>query len=678
MGAACALTLLGAFWVIALSCATPEKGSRLFDQGRVTEALPLLEAAATKGSASSAYRLGLVLEAGKDAPQDLARALALFTFAAGKDHVPSMIKAGDLSRAVAGDDVTAAKWYGLAAERRNSEAMGKLGAMRLSGVGGPADIDAAIALLRRAAAAGNSRAATALGQALLTLHEIGDHRGGTPLEAATFFKEAGEAGDPEALNRLADLHASGRGVPRDLARATTLRRRASDAGYAPAAYDLGLMYLSGQGVNAYPLEAGRLFERAAAAGHVPAMLKLADMLQVGNGVFRDASRALALYDAAGDADDQAAMHLCRLFAAGPENRRDPNRAARFCGKAAKAGDAASATILGLGMMRGRLPGDAAAAAVLLSQAAWAGNPEAMYAMALLHLAGQGVAGNPAEAFRWCRKAAEAGLPEAKALLAALSEEELPNASNLAKAMEFYREAATSGDMEAGFALGSLLSKGLAGPPDFAEARKWYEKSAKAGDPRAQFNLGLMYLTGKGGPANDKEALHWMLEAARRGDPNARCNVASMTLIGRGAPPDAREAFRWYVLAAGQGFAQAQAMLAGFFYEGRVVPRDFESALFWLSLASRAPGNDPLLLRSAKAKAVLEKRLAPDQLERVAARLAAFKPAGYDPETEKTVLAAIKFLPASARGPGFSATTQAAARAVGNAPSVGEADPKALF
>ena len=67
-------------------------------------------------------------------------------------------------------------------------------------------------------------------------------------------------------------------------------------------------------------------------------------------------------------------------------------------------------------------------------------------MALLHLTGQGVSGNPAEAFRWCRKAAEAGLPEAKALLAALSEEEFPSAGNLAKAKDFYRQAAEAGDM----------------------------------------------------------------------------------------------------------------------------------------------------------------------------------------------------------------------------------------
>jgi TPR repeat protein len=270
------------------------------------------------------------------------------------------------------------------------------------------------------------------------------------------------------------------------------------------------------------------------------------------------------------------------------------------------------------------------------------------------------------------------VPEAKGLLAALSEEEFPSAANLAKAVTYYREAANAGDLEAGFALGSLLSKGLAGEPDFAEARKWYEQAAAHGDARAQFNLGLMYLTGKGGPVNDAEALRWMLEAAKGGDAHARSNVATMTLTGRGTPSDPKEAFRWYRLAAGQGYAQAQAMLAGFYYEGRVVPRDFESALFWLTLASRAPGGDALLQRAARAKAVLEKRLTPDQLERVSARLAAYKPAPFDPEAEKDVLAAIKFLPPSARGPGYPTATAQAGPTGAPPPQLTPADPKALF
>lgn len=670
-------TLAAAFCLIAWSCRTPELGSRLFDAGRQAEALPLLEKAAAAGSLPSSHRLALLLEAGQTVPGDPWRAMELYVHAAGKGYLPSMVRAGDLMRRLTGDQTGAAGWYRRAVTQGDASAMIRLGAMELEGAGVPQDIGEGLRLLRRGAESGLPEAATALGRALLALAAVGDPRGGTPERAAKLFEGAAAAGDAEAMGRLGDLFAAGRGVPLDLGRAVSWRRKAAEAGYAPAAHALGLMYLSGQGVTAYPLEAARLFDRAAKAGNVPSMLQLADMYFDGLGVFKDRNRALELYDRAGSADPKAAAVLCRLFAAGDDAHRDMTRAAKFCRLAATAGDAPSATLLGLGMLRGRLPGDTATATALLSKAAWAGDAEAMYAMALLHLAGQGVASNPTEAFRWCTKAAKAGLPEAKGLLAALSEEELPSADNLAKAMEFYREAATAGDAEAGFALGSLLSKGLAGPPDFTEARKWYARAAKAGDARAQFNLGLMYLTGKGGPVNDTEALRLMRLAADQGDPHARFNVASLTLAGRGTAADPQAAFRWYRLAAGQDFAPAQAMLAGFFYEGRVVPRDFESALFWLVLASRAPGGDPLLLRAAKAKTVLERRLTPDQLDRVRQRLADYTPSPFDPKAEKALLAGIKFLPPSARGPGFSPMAKAFAD-MPSTPAVSEADPKALF
>ncbi|MEA4855185.1 tetratricopeptide repeat protein, partial [Solidesulfovibrio sp.] len=198
--------LLAAFWAIAACCATPERGARLFDQGRLEEALPLLAAAAERGSVPSSHRLGLLLEKGLDGPPDKRRALALFTAGARRNHVPSQVRAGELSRSVAGDDATAARWYRKAAERGEAVAMGRLGLMLLTGAGGPADPDAALALLRRAATAGDAQAATALGQALLSLAAVGDPRGGDPADAAALFAAAAAGGDPEAQNRLADLY----------------------------------------------------------------------------------------------------------------------------------------------------------------------------------------------------------------------------------------------------------------------------------------------------------------------------------------------------------------------------------------------------------------------------------------------------------------------------------------
>jgi len=62
------------------------------------------------------------------------------------------------------------------------------------------------------------------------------------------------------------------------------------------------------------------------------------------------------------------------------------------------------------------------------------------------------------------------------------------------------------------------------------------------------------------------------------------------------------------------------------------------------------------------------------------RLPAFKPVKFDPQAEKATLAAIKFLPPSARGPGLTPPPmpQTAATGVGTPPAVSQAEPKGLF
>lgn len=67
------LTLLAAFCLVAWACRTPEKGSRLYDQGHPAQALPLLEAAAAAGSVPSSARLACLLEAGTVVAADRSR-----------------------------------------------------------------------------------------------------------------------------------------------------------------------------------------------------------------------------------------------------------------------------------------------------------------------------------------------------------------------------------------------------------------------------------------------------------------------------------------------------------------------------------------------------------------------------------------------------------------------------
>lgn len=97
--------------------------------------------------------------------------------------------------------------------------------------------------------------------------------------AAEFETEA-EAGDPQALLRLADMVDAGwRGAEADPQRALELARRAAELGHAGAARRVGDGYFHGQGVPKDHEQAMRWYRRAAVGGDVDAMANLLGDLQ---------------------------------------------------------------------------------------------------------------------------------------------------------------------------------------------------------------------------------------------------------------------------------------------------------------------------------------------------------------------------------------------------------------
>jgi TPR repeat protein len=73
-------------------------------------------------------------------------------------------------------------------------------------------------------------------------------------------------------------------------------------------------------------------------------------------------------------------------------------------------------------------------------------------------AGQGVAQNYAEAFRWYTRSAEQGEPKAQFNLGAMYEVGHGVVQDTAEAMRWYRKAAAQGDQMAQFRLDSVKPK----------------------------------------------------------------------------------------------------------------------------------------------------------------------------------------------------------------------------
>ena len=131
------------------------------------------------------------------------------------------------------------------------------------------DLPTSMRLLRRAADAGNGRAAAFLGYILDQAEE--------DEAAVAMYRRAIELGEPAGSYGLGTMYATGEGLDqRDHAEALRLIKAAAEAGDAEAANALGVAYLNGDLTLEVDREQGLAWlQRAADAGHEPAANRLA-------------------------------------------------------------------------------------------------------------------------------------------------------------------------------------------------------------------------------------------------------------------------------------------------------------------------------------------------------------------------------------------------------------------
>ena len=123
---------------------------------------------------------------------------------------------------------------------------------------------------------------------LLTLVAAGFLAGQTSLEQ---LQTQAKQGDVSAQYNLGVLHATGQGVPRDLAEAAKWFQMAAEQGDTNAQYNVGGMYARGQGVPQDFTEGAKWFRKAAESGFAPAQYLLAGMYDNGEGVPHDHAEA---------------------------------------------------------------------------------------------------------------------------------------------------------------------------------------------------------------------------------------------------------------------------------------------------------------------------------------------------------------------------------------------------
>jgi len=141
---------------------------------------------------------------------------------------------------------------------------------------------------RRAAALGSADAMASLGD----FYRIGYGAQADPAQAALWYRRAIDAGpNLSALNNLALLYETGRGVNRDMDEAVRLYLWAASAGNTVAMVNMGNLYATGRGVPRNDTEAVRWYRMAAERGDVAGERNLGLMYLEGRGVPKDFEEA---------------------------------------------------------------------------------------------------------------------------------------------------------------------------------------------------------------------------------------------------------------------------------------------------------------------------------------------------------------------------------------------------
>ncbi len=242
--------------------------------------------AADAGWGMAQYALGRMYADGHGRPKDPVTAYKWFALAAAATDGPVAgtvaaarrdAIAAEMTRAERDDARTqVAQWL---AVTPSLDQITDKGVMAI----GASNYSAAVALLTKAAVAGNARAQTYLG----LLYEGGVGVKKDWLMAASLFRKAAEQDDPNGEHMVSLALSNGAALSRDLPAAADWSHKAALHGLAVAEYDQGFIYHKGRGVTQDDAAALAWLRKAAAQGESHAQALLGGLYASGTGVPKD-------------------------------------------------------------------------------------------------------------------------------------------------------------------------------------------------------------------------------------------------------------------------------------------------------------------------------------------------------------------------------------------------------
>ncbi len=207
------------------------------------------------------------------------------------------------------DYAKALKYFRVAVERGNTDAMVDIGYMYNTGRGVTQNYSEAIKWFRKAAEQGDAQGQTMLGN----MYENGKGVAQDYAEAVKWYRKAAEQGNDKGQEHLGDMYLDGHGVPKDYSEAIKWFRKSAEQGNAWSQSSLGYMYSQGYGVTKDDVEAVKWYRKSAEQGNVAGQDNLGHCYQYGKGVSKDLQQARYWYDkAAAQGSEFAKKQLSEL------------------------------------------------------------------------------------------------------------------------------------------------------------------------------------------------------------------------------------------------------------------------------------------------------------------------------------------------------------------------------
>ena len=261
----------------------------------------------------------------------------------------------------------------------------------------------------------------------------------------------GMNGDLQSAYKLGDMYFTGKGAPRDYARAADWYRKAALAGIPEAQVQMGYITQHGLGVQADPERAAKWFALAAHGDSDQGRMNLGVLYINGLGVHQDTATAFELFSSSARKGNSYAMvYLGNMYLMGVGVERDPSRAEDLYKRAAK--------------MR---------------------NPIALYNLASLYSVEQGHAHDLKKSVALFREAHDAGYSPASHSLGLILVNHPELATYRAEGVTLLEESANGGFWKSAAALASMYRDAKQVPQSDSESYRWFRIAVLEGGATAE-------------------------------------------------------------------------------------------------------------------------------------------------------------------------------------------------